>query len=212
MKYAGEARSRISASQAAASHFARCRCDFRREGCDQAADALCEFFKRGSRITFSSSKIVTCSYVSFADLIGEALLVANVVFAQKLMRRQHAALSVPAASRKRVARIDPAIGRRAGSGRHALLVVRELTIAGIAPASTLQTIFVVLCVGLGCRQRRGDQCAECCEREDGVAHAASPFGSMDGEYQPSLARSEMGPTLCRGRLGVGACAVLGIRL
>ena len=118
--------------------------------------------------------------------------------------------SVIALLRERVARIDAAIGRRAGGRGLTLLVTRELAVAGITPHAALQAVSVVGGVGLGCRNGRGDQGRERCEGEDGDA-CRSPLewvqeglrtGTFERGTSAQSACSRASPTLCRACLGV----------
>src|SRR5260370_41706332 len=58
-------------------------------------------------------------------------------------------------ARKRVLGVDPAIGIRTARARHALAVVGELALAGIAPYAPLQAVAILYCLS-GRRRYRCD--------------------------------------------------------
>ena len=116
-----------------------------------------------------------------------------------LFRSAHAATSsVGTLLRERVARIDATRGRRAGGGGEALLIARELAVAGIAPHASLQAISIVCRMCLGGRGCYGDQGGERCESEDDATHFNLLRERVDGNV------SELGSSeACHAYLGVG---------
>jgi hypothetical protein len=68
------------------------------------------------------------------------------VKAGRLGRSVSVATGTASLARKRVPGIDPAIGIGTVRGRHALVVARELAIAGIAPCAPLQAVAILYCL------------------------------------------------------------------